>query len=76
MKKYIISEGNFDKLLQFFGVKKRPEVIDTLINNDAKLKKLDKEMGDLNRQAADRIRQDDRMRRIFQRAGVDITGGF
>jgi len=78
MKKYKISEGNFDKFLKFFGLAKaeRPQTIDNLIQNDPTLKKLDKEMGDLNRKAADRIRNNPSFKEALKKAGFIPTGGW
>jgi hypothetical protein len=74
MKKYKLSEGNFSKFLNFFGLGKaqRPKTIDDLINNDPRLTKLDKQMGNLNRQAAARIKSDPHMLALFKKVGVDI----
>jgi hypothetical protein len=74
MKKYKLSEGNFNKFLSFFGIKssERPKSMEDIISNDPKLKKLDKQMGDLNRQAAERVKNDPNLLYLFKRAGIDI----
>jgi hypothetical protein len=73
MAKYKISEGNFDKFLSFFGVNKndRPQNIDDVIASDPKLAKIDKELGNLNRQAAERIKRSPELRRMFKAAGLE-----
>lgn len=73
MAKYRISEGNFDKFLSFFGLKKneRPENIDDIIASDPKLAKIDKKLGDLNRQAGDVIRKSPQLRKMFKDAGLE-----
>jgi hypothetical protein len=73
MAKYKISEGNFDKFLSFFGLQKndRPENIDDIISSDPKLAKIDRELGNLNRQAAERIKRSPELRRMFKAAGLD-----
>jgi len=73
MAKYKISEGNFDKFLSFFGVNKndRPQKIDDVIASDPKLAKIDKELGNLNRQAAERIKRSPELRRMFKAAGLE-----
>ena len=73
MAKYKISEGNFDKFLSFFGLQKndRPGNIDDIISSDPKLAKIDRELGNLNRQAAERIKRSPELRRMFKAAGLD-----
>ena len=73
MAKYKISEGNFDKFLSFFGLQKndRPENIDDIISSDPKLAKIDRELGNLNRQAGEAIRKSPELRRMFKAAGLD-----
>ena len=46
--------------------------MEDIISNDPKLKKLDKQMGDLNRQAAERVKNDPNLLYLFKRAGIDI----
>jgi hypothetical protein len=73
MAKYKISEGNFDKFLSFFGIKKddRPKNIDNIIASDPKLAKIDRELGNLNREAGEAIRRSPELRRMFKAAGLD-----
>jgi hypothetical protein len=74
MKKYKLSEGNFTKFLNFFGLgtSQRPKTIDDLINSDPRLAKLDKEMGELNKQAGIRIKNNPHMLAMFKKVGVEI----
>ena len=73
MAKYKISEGNFDKFLSFFGIKKddRPKNIDDIIASDPKLAKIDRELCDINRAAAETIRRSPQLRKMFKDAGLD-----
>jgi hypothetical protein len=73
MAKYKISEGNFDKFLSFFGLQKseRPKSIDDIIASDPKLAKIDKKLGDLNREAGDAIRRSSKLRKMFKDAGLE-----
>lgn len=73
MAKYKISEGNFDKFLSFFGIKKneRPQSVDDIIASDPKLAKIDKELGNINREAADIIKKSPQLRKMFKDAGLD-----
>jgi len=72
MAKYKLTEGNFDKLLYFFGLKDRPKKIGDIIDNDPVLKQIDKKMADLNKDAADRLKRDPKMVKLFKAAGVSI----
>jgi hypothetical protein len=75
-KKYKLSEGNVFKFFGLFGSKDKPKTIQQVIDNDPKLKALDRQMADLNRKAADSIRNDKDRLAIFKKAGVEITGGY
>jgi hypothetical protein len=75
-KKYKISEGFVKTFFGLFGSKNKPKNIADLIDNDPKLKELDKKIASLNKQAADSIRNDKDRLEIFKRAGVEITGGY
>ena len=75
-KKYKISEGFVKTFLGLFGNKEKPKDIQNLIDNDAKLKQIDKQIGDLNRAAADRMRKDPAMIHLLKRVGIEITGGY
>jgi len=46
------------------------------IDNDPVIKSIDKKIGDLNRAAADEIRNDPTMLSLFKKAGIEITGGY
>jgi hypothetical protein len=73
MAKYKISEGNLDKFLSFFGIKKndRPQNIDDIISSDPKLAKIDKELGNINREAAEIIKRSPQLKKMFKDAGLD-----
>lgn len=73
MAKYKLSEGNFDKFLSFFGLQRseRPDNIDDIIASDPKLAKIDKKLGDLNRDAADVIKRSPQLKKMFKHAGLD-----
>ena len=56
MKKYKISKHNLREFFGLFGgTKKKPQNMQDLIDNDPVLKKLEKELGDINKKAAERI---------------------
>jgi hypothetical protein len=58
MKKYKISKHNLKEFFGLFGGdKKKHQLMQDLIDNDPVLKKLDKELGDINRRAAERIKR-------------------
>ena len=75
-KKYKISEGFIKTFLGLFGNKQKPKDIADLIDNDPRLKQLDKKIGDLNRAAADDIRNNPKMLQLFKKWGIEITGGY
>jgi hypothetical protein len=75
-KKYKISEGFVKTFLGLFGNKQKPKDIADLIDNDPRLKQLDKKIGDLNRAAADDIRSNPKMLQLFKKWGIEITGGY
>jgi hypothetical protein len=54
-KKYKISKSNLNEFFGFFGNKKKPAQIQSVIDNDPVLKKLDKDIADLNKASADRM---------------------
>ena len=54
----------------FFFNKKKPKNIDDLINNDHTLQKLDKEIGDLNKKAMERLEKDKDAMRILKMYGI------
>ena len=57
--------------LLFGNKKNNSENIDDIIASNPKIAKIDKELGDLNRQAAERIRKSPRLRKMFKDAGLD-----
>lgn len=56
MKKYKISKSNLKEFFGLFG-KKKPQTLQSVIDNDPILQKLDKEMGDIVKGFAPRIRK-------------------
>ena len=74
MKKIKQNRNFIFKIFDFlgFGNKEKETSIDEFINNDPRIAKLDKEMGDLNRQSAARIKSDPYLLAMFKKAGVDI----
>ena len=72
-KKYKISEGMIKHLLGLFGRKEKPKDIEAMIDNDPRLRALDKQIGDLNRQAAQRIKSSPDYYNLFKKAGIEIT---
>lgn len=51
MKKYKIKRKNLKEFFGFFGLKKKPEEIQQIIDNDPVLKKLEKELIAINTKA-------------------------
>lgn len=72
MAKYKISKENINEFFGFFGKKKKPKDIDTIIKNDPILQKIDKEIGDLNDKAAERLRKDVDAMKILKKLGIEI----
>ena len=56
-KKYKISRKNLNEFFSFFGKKKAPDEIRKIIDNDPILKKLDKDIGDINDKAGERMKR-------------------
>ena len=56
MKKYKISKSNLKEFFGLFG-KKKPQTLQSVIDNDPVLQKLDKEMGDIVKSFAPRVRK-------------------
>ena len=54
-KKYKISRKNLNEFFSFFGKKKAPDEIRKIIDNDPVLRKLDRDIGDMNDKAAKRM---------------------
>lgn len=72
MAKYKISKENINEFFGFFGKKKKPKDIDAIIKNDPVLQKIDKEIGDLNDKAAERLRKDVDAMKILKKLGIEI----
>jgi len=72
MAKYKISKENINEFFGLFGKKKKPKDIDTIIKNDPVLQKIDKEIGDLNDKAAERLRKDVDAMKILKKLGIEI----
>ena len=51
--------------------KNNSENIDDIIATNPKIAKIDKELGDLNRQAGEQIRKSPTLRKMFKNAGLD-----
>jgi hypothetical protein len=56
-KKYKISRKNLNEFFSFFGNKQTPDEIRKIIDNDPILKKLDKDIGDINDKAGERMKR-------------------
>jgi len=56
-KKYKISRKNLNEFFSFFGKKKAPDEIRKIIDNDPVLKKLDRDIGDINDRAGERMKK-------------------
>ena len=56
MKKYKISKSNLKEFFGLFG-KKKPQTLQSIIDNDPVMKKLDNEMEDLAKSFIPRIRK-------------------
>jgi hypothetical protein len=72
MKKYKISQQNINEFMGFFGNKKKPKDIDTIIKNDPVLQKLDREIGALNDKAAERLKKDPMAMKVLKKLGIQI----
>ena len=72
MARYKISKKNVNEFFGLFGKKKKPKSIDDLINNDPILQKLDKEIGDLNREADKYLKKDKEYMALLKKHGIDI----
>ena len=72
MAKYRISEFNVKKFFGFLGTNERPNDINYIIDNDPVLKKLDKEIGDLNDKAAAYLKKDADAVKILKKYGIDL----
>ena len=72
MARYKISKENINEFFGLFGKKKKPKNVDDLIKNDPVLKKLDKEIGDLNKKAMSRLEKDKDAMDILKKAGIIV----
>jgi hypothetical protein len=72
MSKYKISKKNLNEFFGFFGKQNRPKDIDTIINNDPILQKIDKKIGSLNDEAALRLQKDVEAMKILKKLGIEI----
>jgi len=72
--KYKISKQYLGEFFGLFGNKKedRTKKMNDLIDNDPILKKLDKEIGDLNDKAAERLKKDADAMKILKKLGIEI----
>ena len=62
-------------IIQMFGLfrkKNGQKNIDNIIKNDPVLKKLDKEIGDLNQKAGERLKNDVEAMKILKKLGIEI----
>ena len=58
MKKYKIKRKNLKEFFGFFGLKKKPEQIQQIIDNDPVLKKLEKDLSKINAKAQSELERD------------------
>lgn len=58
MKKYKIKRKNLKEFFGFFGLRKKPEEIQKLIDNDPVLKKLEKDLAAINSKAQSELERD------------------
>ena len=72
MARYKISKKNVNEFFGLFGKKKKPKDIDDLIKNNPTLKKIDKEIGDLNKKASKHIEKDKVTMDILKKYGIKI----
>jgi DNA-directed RNA polymerase subunit H (RpoH/RPB5) len=71
----IKSKGANMNIIQMFGLfrkKNGQKNIDNIIKNDPVLKKLDKEIGDLNQKAGERLKNDVEAMKILKKLGIEI----
>jgi hypothetical protein len=72
MPKYKISKQNISEFFSFFGKPKKPKNIDDIIKNDPVLQRLDKEIGDLNQKASERLKNDEEAMKILKKLGIEV----
>jgi DNA-directed RNA polymerase subunit H (RpoH/RPB5) len=61
----------FKKLFKSMEVRKKKR-IDYILDNDPVLNKLDKQIGDLNDKAANRLKKDPEVMKILNKLNIDI----
>jgi hypothetical protein len=72
MPKYKISKSNLKEFFGLFGKPNRPKDIDNIIKNDPVLQRLDKEIGDLNQKASERLKTDVEAMKILKKLGIEV----
>jgi hypothetical protein len=75
MPKYKISKSNLKEFFGLFGKSKenRQSIINQLIDNDPVLKKLDKDIADINKRATERMKTyDPDWIELLRKQGVNI----
>lgn len=72
MTRYKLSKENINEFFGLFGKKKKPKNVDDLIKNDPVLQKLDKEIGDLEKKAADRLKKDKDYMALLKKHGIEL----
>lgn len=72
MARYKLSKENINEFFGLFGKKKKPKNVDDLIKNDPVLQKLDKEIGDLEKKAADRLKKDKDYMALLKKHGIEL----
>jgi hypothetical protein len=72
MPKYKISKSNLNEFFGWFGKSKKPKDLQTVINNDPILKRLDADITDLNRKASAYIKKDKEYMNLLKKYGIEI----
>jgi hypothetical protein len=72
MPKYKISKKYLKEFFGLFGKPNRPKDIDNIIKNDSVLQRLDKEIGDLNQKASERLKTDVEAMKILKKLGIEV----
>ena len=72
MARYKISKENINEFFGLFGKKKKPKNVDDLIKNDPVLQKLDKQIGDLNKRAMNRLEKDKDAMDLLKKHGIIV----
>lgn len=71
MKKYKITRPYLNEFFGLFG-KTKPDKLQQIIDNDPVLKKIDRELDANNREAAEWIKKDPEMLRLFKKYGFNV----